>query len=177
MLSTKFPCGILGLGKGTKSHWSINYLINPLSQRINNNTPHPPEVLLVPHLLCTLVNDTDHRLTESQGRGGPRQDITHQSFQNHKEPAEGNSTGKRFCFSSWNQRKKQDVWYFLKDAQYPQGSTYLSSVTQHSKRLLWKGSWIRNKAGVPLEEKFKRFKQHWLHEIAASLTQVSINSI
>lgn len=132
MLSTKFPCGILGLGKGTKSHWLINYLINPLSQRINNNTPHPPEVLLVPHLLCTLVNDTDHRLTESQGRGGPRQDITHQSFQNHKEPGEGNPTGKRFVFFPAETRGKNKMcgifWRMLNIHKAPRTSHLSHSI-------------------------------------------------
>lgn len=74
----------------------MNYLINPLSERMDNNAPHPPEVLLVAHLPCTLINDTEHRLTESQGWGGARQGKTHQSFQNHKESEERNSKNKRF---------------------------------------------------------------------------------
>lgn len=73
-----------------------NYLINPLSQRIDNNAPHPAQVLLAAHLLCALSDDTEHRVTESQGRGGARQGKTHQRFQNPKESGEANCTAQRF---------------------------------------------------------------------------------
>lgn len=76
--------------------WMNNYLINPLSQRIDNNAPHPAQVLLAAHLLCTLSDDTKHRVTESQGRGGARQGKTHQRFQNPKESGEANCTAQRF---------------------------------------------------------------------------------